>query len=85
MKYLKAILQGLIGIQKPESTVERMNSTADGFYDLYCDALTYHGRYYMAKIIKGAHGGEIHPEPEVVVMITHLLTTAPYQENAIFN
>lgn len=82
--FLKNLLS-FIGISPKETMVDRVNATADGFYDMYCDALTWHGRFYMAKILKGYHDGEIHPTTEVIILINHLLHTAPYQENALYN
>ena len=58
---------------------------AEGFWALYNEALTCHGRYRFSKIITSADQGELEIDPSVLGLFKMVMMTAPYQIYATLN
>lgn len=78
-------LRKILREQELKQTIDSANKVGEGFYELYCYSLTWHGRYWMAKTLDADNNGYIQMDPKVKVMYTHMLLTAPYTFNATFN
>ena len=58
---------------------------ADGFWELFHLAVTYHGRFYLTQVVKAAEADEIYVEPKVLGLYKYVLMAAPYKVYATIN
>jgi hypothetical protein len=58
---------------------------AEGFWELYFFAMTYHGRSNLSKVVMAADQGEIEVDPQLLGFYRYLLLYVPLSTHAIFN
>lgn len=68
-----------------EKAREETETVADGFWELYQFATTYHGRRQLSKVILAADRGGIEVAPKVLSLYKYLLITSPHQDHSVLN
>lgn len=69
-------------IQKAKKFTE---DTAAGFWELYNEAITFHGRYRLSKIISAADQRELDVDDKVLSLYKIVMMITPYKTYAILN
>lgn len=71
--------------KKIEDSKKETETVANGFWELYHLAATFHGRLLLMNVITAADNDEIEADPKVIGLYRYVLLTAPYTAYAVFN
>lgn len=71
--------------RKVKESQTETEKVADGFWELYHLAATFHGRLQLMHVVIAADNEEVEADPKVIGLYRYVLLTAPYAAYATFN